>query len=143
MCADKVNSDGMAKTVQLLLDAGADPNLQDIYGNSALHRSVMALNKPVFEVLLEQPKLSVDLRNKNHVTSFAIALDKLSQDESFAKELVKRGSSLDSINPETSDSLLHTCARNSNEKAGLFLVASGAKINLTNNRGESALHIGI
>ena len=110
---------------------------------SALHRSVMSLNRAVFDLLLDQPKLSLDLRNKNHLTSFAIALNKLNEDEYFALQLVGKGCSLDSVNPETSESLLHSSARNGNEKAGLFLTANGAKINLTNNRGETALHIGI
>lgn len=103
----------------------------------------MSLNKAVFDILLEHPKLSLDLRNKEHMTSFAVALQKLNEDQYFAQELVKRGSSLDSINPETSDSLLHSCARNGNERAGLFLTSSGAKINSPNNRGETPLHIGI
>ncbi|CAG2181259.1 unnamed protein product, partial [Oppiella nova] len=141
LCADKTNSEGMARISRNLLDSEADPNFQDIDGNSALHRSVMSLNKPVFDILLEQPKISIDLRNKKHLTSFAISLTKLNDNDSFAAELVKRGCSIDSISPETSDSLLHTCARNGDETAGLFLTANNAKINLTNSRGETPLHI--
>jgi len=167
LCADKVDSEGMARIAKLLLDSGADPNLQDLNGNScnfkiepffcfilslilylfyfclALHRSIISMNKLVFTILLEHPKISLDLRNKNHQTCFAIALNKLNENPLFATELVKRGSSLDAINPETSDSLLHVSARNGNESAGLFLTSNGAKINLANNRGETALHIGI
>ncbi|CAG2118862.1 unnamed protein product, partial [Medioppia subpectinata] len=141
LCADKANSDGMSRIARNLLDSEADPNFQDSNGNSALHRAVMSLNKEVFDILLEQPKIAIDLRNKKHSTSFAIALTKLAENESFARELVRRDCSIDSINPETSDSLLHACARVGNETAGLFLTGNGAKINLTNSRGESPLHI--
>jgi ankyrin repeat protein len=167
LCADKVDSEGMARIAKLLLESGADPNLQDLNGNSgdltfsrfhvilndkfcskycyfhsALHRSIISMNKLVFSILLGHPKISLELRNKNHETSFAIALNKLNENQFFATELVKRGSSLDAINPETSDSLLHICARNGNENAGLFLTTNGAQI-FPNNRGETALHIGI
>lgn len=141
LCADKVKSEGMASIAKLLIESGADPNLQDLSGNSALHRSVISLNESVFAVLLSNPKISFDLRNKSNETCFAIALNKLNENPLFASELVKRGTSLDAINPETSDSLLHISARNGNESAGLFLTSNGAKINLTNNRGETPLHI--
>ncbi|XP_054156411.1 rabankyrin-5-like [Oppia nitens] len=141
LCADKANSDGMARIARNLLDSDADPNLQDINGNSPLHRSVMALNKAVFDIMLEQPKLSIDLRNKKHMSSFAISLEKLDDNDWFAQELCRKGCSIDSINPVTSDSLLHSFARNGNENAGLFLTTNGAKINLTNSKGETALHI--
>ena len=37
LCADKVNSEGIAKTARLLLDSGADPNMQDVSGNSGIN----------------------------------------------------------------------------------------------------------
>jgi hypothetical protein len=52
--------------------------------------------------------------------------------ETFASLLVDRGASIDAIDPLSNDSLLHKCARNHYQLAGLYLIEKGANINHTN-----------
>jgi ankyrin repeat protein len=61
--------------------------------------------------------------------------------ETFASLLVDRGASIDAIDPLSNDSLLHKCARNHYQLAGLYLIEKGANINHTNKQGETALHL--
>lgn len=133
--------DGIELIAKALLKAGADPNLQDGEGNTSLHRAILATNQQVFTILLEQPNISLEIRNNHGLTPLALALQFLDENEIFASMLVSKKSSVDASNPMTGDTLLHLAAKNKNEKAGIFLVKSGARVNSTNNRGETPLHI--
>ncbi|XP_067130283.1 rabankyrin-5 [Centruroides vittatus] len=135
---------GMANVVSKLLQYGANPNQQDQNGNTSLHRAVAANNELVFDILLEQSSLNLEILNVDGQTVLWYALQAVRSnydDNSFAARLVKRGSSLTAINPLTGDSLLHLAAASGNEEAGIFLAVHGANPNMTNNKGESPLHV--
>ncbi|XP_076367426.1 rabankyrin-5 isoform X2 [Tachypleus tridentatus] len=139
---DKDVVEGMTRVAEKLLKIGASPNLQDSNGNTALHRAVAAKNIPVFSLLLASENLDLELRNLNGETVLWYALQFGSyDDDSFAACLVKRGACVNAINPSNGDSLLHLAARARNEAAGIFLATHGAMPNLTNNKGESPLHV--
>ncbi|GFY63345.1 rabankyrin-5 [Trichonephila inaurata madagascariensis] len=137
-------TEGMARVASKLLEYGADPNLQDINGNTCLHRSILGQNAPIFELLLRHEHLDLEIKNAEGQTVLWFALDAGIggyDDNSFAAKLVKRGCCLDAVCPLNGDTLLHLACRASNEEAGIFLAVHGAKPNLTNNKGEAPLHI--
>lgn len=50
-----------AKLVKLLLDNGANLNLQDVYGNTSLHYSIIENNVEIFNMLLNHGKNNINL----------------------------------------------------------------------------------
>ncbi|XP_038074756.1 rabankyrin-5-like isoform X2 [Patiria miniata] len=137
----------MTEVATKLLQHGANPDQQDSRGNSALHRAVASRNQEIFDLLLSQKSLNLDLQNGDGDSSLWLALDPTlsSQgygEDSFAAKLIRRGCSADSVNLHTGDSLLHRACRLGlpNEDAALFLATSGASTNLANFKGEAPLH---
>lgn len=49
-------SDHMAQVASLLLEYGANPDAQDCFGNTAMHRAVQSKNEEVFNVLLNHDR---------------------------------------------------------------------------------------
>ncbi|KAI1307992.1 Rabankyrin-5 [Halotydeus destructor] len=132
---------GMTRITKKLLDKGADPNYQDINGNTALHRAITAKNEDVFQLLVHHPKVGLELRTSEGLTPLALALRCLGKNDMFASTLIAKGASVDATNPITGDTLLHLATQDSNETAGIFLATNGARPNATNNGGETPLHI--
>ncbi|RWS12587.1 rabankyrin-5-like protein [Dinothrombium tinctorium] len=131
----------MIEVARNLLKHGADPNLQDAKGNTCVHLAILSKNERIFRMLLEHRTISLEIRNGDGLSPLALALQCLSESETFARLLVEKGTSVDSSNPFTGDTLLHLAAKEDNEVAGIFLTSHGAKVNSTNNRGETPLHI--
>ena len=52
-------SEHMAHIASLLLEYGSNPDAQDCFGNTALHRAVQSKNEEVFNVLLNHSRYSV------------------------------------------------------------------------------------
>ncbi|RWS28105.1 rabankyrin-5-like isoform X2 [Leptotrombidium deliense] len=140
LCSQEYN-ESMLLIAENLLDNGADPNLQDCNGNTCIHLSILARNDKIFRLLLRHRNITLEVRNSDGLSPLALALQCLLESEIFAKLLVEKGTSVDSSNPLTGDTLLHLSAKEKNEVAGIFLTTNGAKVNLSNNRGETALHI--
>lgn len=51
--------------VAILLEHGADPNLRDVSGNTALHLAAITTSKPLVELLLEH---NADIEAQNEVS---------------------------------------------------------------------------
>lgn len=136
-------TDGMARIAKKLISKGADVNIQDSSGNTALHRAILSRNLQVFRALIEHSRTSLEIRNSDGATALALALkcSKGKEPDTFATVLVEKGASVDATNPMTGDTLLHFCCKERNEAAGIFLTSHGAKVNSCNNRGETALHL--
>uniref|UniRef100_A0A674ILK6 Ankyrin repeat and FYVE domain containing 1 n=1 Tax=Terrapene triunguis TaxID=2587831 RepID=A0A674ILK6_9SAUR len=148
----------MAQIAESLLQAGANPNMQDCKGRTPLHASIVVRNDPVFSQLLQ-----LDLELKDHEGSTALWLAvqyiKVSSDlsinpfddvpvvngtsfddNSFAARLIQRGSNTDAPDTVTGNCLLQRAAGAGNEAAALFLATHGAKVNHRNKWGETPLH---
>lgn len=135
---------GMATVASKLLEHGANPSLQDNNGNTCLHRAVASQNSLVFSLFLDHPHLDLEIKNAEGQTVLWYALNAGIggyDDQSFAAQLVERGSNKDAICSLNGDTILHLAARSGNEEAGIFLAIRGAQPNLTNNKGETPLHV--
>lgn len=135
---------GMARVATSLLQHGADINAQDGNGNTPLHRCIEAKNADVFSLFLGNNALNLELKNNDQLTPLGFALHTSAgpyTKDSFAAQLVDHGANLDAVNKITGDTQLHLTAQAGNEDAGIFLVERGAQCNLSNNKGEGALHV--
>jgi ankyrin repeat protein len=63
-------------TLKLLLSLGADPNIQDHYGNTALHWAAQAANLDVLRVLLADRRIEPSKINKEGYTPLALAKER-------------------------------------------------------------------
>ena len=59
---------GNLEAVQTVIDAGADVNQQGVSGNTATHMAIQAKNVEVAKLLLKQPGIQVNVRNKENLT---------------------------------------------------------------------------
>ncbi|XP_072043178.1 rabankyrin-5-like [Amphiura filiformis] len=136
---------GMVKVCQMLLQHGANPDQQDSRGNTALHYAVGSKNQEVFDMLLAQKSLNLDLVNSDGNTPLWLALDTSTgeislEGDSYAAKLITRGCSADGVSPHTGDSLMHRACQGGNEDAALFLATHGASSSISNHKGETPLH---
>ncbi|NWZ47819.1 ANKR7 protein, partial [Haliaeetus albicilla] len=76
------------KCVALLLQHGADPNLADADGNTALHPAVVSPNTTVAGLLLEH-NANINAQNREGYTPPNLAVSK--QDEEMVEFLHKKG----------------------------------------------------
>jgi ankyrin repeat protein len=126
----------------MLLEYHANPDAQDSSGFTPLQRAIDTSNTDVFEVLLKNSVLNLELRNNNGSTALWLALNQLKgESDKFANRLIERGADPDAIDNKTGNSLLHLAAMEGNEKAAIFLVCHGGKVDHTNHQGEAPIHI--
>uniref|UniRef100_A0A8C7BGU5 Rabankyrin-5 n=1 Tax=Neovison vison TaxID=452646 RepID=A0A8C7BGU5_NEOVI len=149
----------MAQIAEALLQAGANPNMQDSKGRLW---PVGVCSGPC-ELFAWLPHFRLDLELKDHEGSTALWLavqyvtmspdhsvnpfedlpvvNGTSFDEnSFAARLIQRGSNTNAPDTVTGNCLLQRAAEAGNEAAALFLATSGAQANHRNKWGETPLH---
>lgn len=141
---------GMAEVARLMLEAGADPNVQDTSGSTPLHNAIYCKNDAVVRVLLQRGNLNLEIKNSDGHTPLWLALQQESDvqgpvnevygPESFAQQLIRAGASPDAIEPESGNSLLHLAAKSGNQAAGIFLAEHKAAVSHANTKGETPLH---
>ncbi|XP_066877641.1 rabankyrin-5 isoform X5 [Kogia breviceps] len=151
----------MAQIAEALLQAGANPNMQDSKGRSPLHLSIMARNEYVFNQLLQCKQLDLELKDHEGSTALWLAVQYITvssdqsvnpfedlpvvngtsfDENSFAARLIQRGSNTNAPDTITGNCLLQQAAEAGNEAAALFLATNGAHVNHRNKWGETPLH---
>ncbi|CAH0479900.1 unnamed protein product [Peronospora belbahrii] len=125
---------GALEAVDLLLDAGADPNFQDARGRSPLHWAARLNKTDVVRSLLEggaDPKL-VDLDFMTPLMCAAVGLD--ATRELFGI-LTSAGADINYQLPPTGDTALHVAVRENNEQSALAILANGGNLMKMNMEG--------
>ncbi|XP_027704657.1 rabankyrin-5 [Vombatus ursinus] len=151
----------MVHITESLLQAGANPNMQDGKGRTPLHLSVISRNDIVFSQLLQCKQLDLELKDHEGSTALWLAVQYVTvssdqavnpfddapvvngtsfDENSYAARLIQRGSNTDAPDTVTGSCLLQRAAGSGNEAAALFLAANGAKVNHRNRWGETPLH---
>lgn len=106
----------------------------------------MADNRPVFDVLLGQPSIDINLRTTEDHPPLYYALLKYESgddtEDSYACRLLARGAHPNPLYPrDGSDSLLHLLVAAGAEKAAVHLLDHVQNIDHANAEGETALHV--
>ena len=105
--------------------------------STPLHIAITSNNAPVFTTILPQPDLDLDHVNSAGHTVLSLALQHepatgCYDDASFAAQLLKRGCSLNTIEKDSGDTLIHSVARLGNQTAAFFLLDNGCNANIPN-----------
>lgn len=110
-----------------------------------LHIAIMADNRSIFDILIEHPKIDINLKTIEHHTPLYYALLKYesgdNSEDSYAVILIKKGAELDVIYPENENNLLQILIMNEAENAAILLLNYMENLNHVNVNGESALHV--
>uniref|UniRef100_A0AAZ3P4Q1 FYVE-type domain-containing protein n=1 Tax=Oncorhynchus tshawytscha TaxID=74940 RepID=A0AAZ3P4Q1_ONCTS len=154
---------GMARIAEALLKTGANPNMQNSKGRTPLHEAVVSGNEPVFNQLLHCKQLDLELKDHEGSTALWLALQYITvssdanvnpfeddapvvengtlfDENSFAAQLIQRGSNPDAPDTTTENCLMQRATGVGSEAAALFLATHGAKVNHANKWGETPLH---
>jgi ankyrin repeat protein len=125
---------GALEVVELLVEAGADPNFQDASGRSPLHWAARLNRTDVVRALLEagaDPKM-VDLDFMTPLMCAACGLD--ATREMFGV-LTAAGADINYQLPTTGDTALHIAVREENEQSALAILANGGNLMKMNMEG--------
>lgn len=148
LAASKTENGMSDLTKKILKSNTIDVNIQDFEGNTALHVAIIRQNKSVFKEILFNTNSKANLSIKNNEEQTVLwqaliqseELDDFDDRNSFPSMLIDKNCEINTTD-STGDSILHLCARQSFEKAAMFLVNKKAKINMLNNDSESVLHL--
>lgn len=104
----------------------------------------MADNKPIFDLLLQQPNIDVNIKTTEEHTPLYYALLKYESgddsEDSYVENLIKKGAYTSPVYNETLDSLVQVLLMNGARNAAQFLAKHTQNLNHVNVNGESALH---
>ncbi|XP_071269732.1 rabankyrin-5-like isoform X3 [Salvelinus alpinus] len=154
---------GMARIAEALLKTGANPNMQNSKGRTPLQEAVVSGNELVFNQLLQCKQLDLELKDHEGSTALWLALQYITvssdanvnpfeddapvvengtlfDENSFAAQLIRRGSNPDAPDTATENCLMQRATGVGSEAAALFLATHGAKVNHANKWGETPLH---
>lgn len=133
----------MVRVAQMMIEKGADPNIQDKNMKTVMHLVVEGEREEIFRVLIEHDNLRLELQDKSGLPPLWYALTSSTDfsDTSYASLLIKKGASPDAVLRSSGETLLHMLARKGLEEAGLFLTTQDVKCNIVNADGETPLHV--
>lgn len=130
--------------IEDLLEMGANPNLLDAKGYTALHNVLKFRNLKTVKLLLDK-FLDVDIQANQHgftALHLAVAFSDSEESEEIVKELLKRGA-----NPNLQDNwgqtALHKAVNSSSLKTLELLLKHKADINIKNNNGYTPLQLAV
>ena len=131
------NGDGVV--IKILLDAGADPNINSIKGNKSLHAAVLGgCSEEAFKKIIDHGA-DVNSTNNESVTALMVACKKGNMDAMYV--LLNAGA-----DPHIADSNGNTCMHHAivggcSKEVLQVIIDHGADVNSTNNDSVTALMV--
>lgn len=140
--------DDVQKICEILLQKHVNPNIQNKQGLTPLHKSIMADNRTIFDTLIENESIELNLKStpQEHTPLYYALVhcemtpDLYIQDDNYALKLIKSGAQSDYVYSSSCDSLLQTVIKQEMYLSSLFLLKYVKNINHANSKGETALH---
>ena len=130
-------TDGQNNFVKVLLDAGADPNIADKYGDSCLHAAINGqCNTETMQKMVDQGA-DVNVINKDGATPLLLACS-IAQAESVAL-LLSLGADPNMADADGETSILNAIEGYCSVQTMQKLIDDGASVNAINNKGLTAL----
>lgn len=128
--------------MQVLLERGCNINLQDSYGDTALHDAIGKESLVIIKLLSMEPTLDITLRNKRGFNALHHAALK---GNTFATErLITRAANLVDHKKDDGFSALHLACLNGHRTVADTLLSTGhANLELRNNRQQTPLHLAV
>ncbi|OAD58844.1 E3 ubiquitin-protein ligase MIB2 [Eufriesea mexicana] len=131
-----------AQCVKVLLNHQCDVNLQDSYGDTALHDAIGKDALDIIDALCSWPKVDFTLRNKRGFNVLHHAA--LKGNAHATQRLVVRARHLVDVKKEDGFAALHLAALNGHKDVAATLLSpdgGNAKVDLRNNRRQTPLHL--
>lgn len=128
--------DGDPGFVSLLLNRGADVNVKDHRGYTALFHAIETRNDYAEKMLLDHPNLDPDARGLNGITALSNYIWRDNKDA--VERLLERGADVNSQDND-GDAPLHGAAQIGNVEIVDLLIDKGADPNLKNKQGGTPL----
>lgn len=124
------------KTIQILLEKGAEIEAKDAYGMTALMRAASVGNSEIIQVLLEK---GANVGSAGHGGQTALMYAVLRDDEASTRILLANGSKIDLADESGNTPLMLTRSL----KTARLLIDAGADPNLKNENGDTAHDIAL
>ena len=146
LLAASKNENDLIRVARAVMEKGADLNIQNSDGETAVVVAVRNQNKEIFELLVSGGcNLEMATNEGRTVLWHALNLELGPgikwEDESLASKLVEAGANPSATCSTGQDTILHSLSASGLEDAGLYLVSVGARVDSLNNGGESPLHV--
>lgn len=127
---------GDLEVVKLLVERGADVNVKDKKGYTALFHAIEAMYEEVAQLLMDQPNLDPNARGLNGVTAL---MSYAWRDKTDAvRKLLDHGADVNAQDND-GDAALHGVAKSGNMEILNLLLDKGANPNLKNKLGGTPL----
>ena len=126
--------------INVLLNAGADPNIADAHGDTCLHTAVThECSREVLQAIIDH---GVDVNATNKINETALIIACVNKDEGAISVLLNASADVNITDDAYDDSCLHKAViQGCSTEVLQAIIDHGADIDATNNRNQTALTV--